>query len=75
MKDIVERLMDDWLAWGAPHNAEEAVNETAMAMRCREAASEITRLRAELLAARDDIRYLADECACARRTYPRRKGR
>lgn len=32
--------------------------------------NEIERLRQELAAEREAVRWLADECACSRRTYP-----
>jgi len=44
-EDLVSRLLDHWTAWGSPRERDKCVNETHMAMDCKEAADEIERLR------------------------------
>ena len=43
--DLVSRLVDNWKAWGSPTDRDKCINETRMAMDCKEAADEIERLR------------------------------
>ena len=46
--DLVDRLLRQWVAWGSPIDRDTAMSEGSMAMDCREAAEEITRLRATI---------------------------
>lgn len=46
--DLVWRLLNKWRAWGAPTIRDECINETCMAMDCKEAADEISRLQADV---------------------------
>lgn len=43
-KTLLERLRENWEAWGSPADRDKCVNETCMAMDCKEAADEIDRL-------------------------------
>ena len=45
-EDLVIRLRRQWEAWGSPTDRDKCLNETRMAMDCKEAADEIERLRA-----------------------------
>ncbi len=42
MSDLTERLLRNWTAWGSPTDRDACVNETCMAMDCKEAADQLS---------------------------------
>lgn len=48
MIDLVKRLELNWKAWGSPTDRDTCVNETCMAMNCKEAADRIRALETDL---------------------------
>ena len=46
-KELVSRLLQHWRDWESPTDRDSAVNETRMAIDCKAAADEISRLTAE----------------------------
>lgn len=48
MSELIARLYDNWRAWGSPINRETCINETCMAMDCKEAGEELERYKQAL---------------------------
>jgi hypothetical protein len=55
-KQLLDRLAENWMAWGAPTDRETCINETCMAMDCNEA-------RLALIAQEEQIERLRDSAA------------
>ncbi len=59
--DLIARLLQNWTAWGSPSDREACVNETCMAMDCKEAGDAISQLCKELAATRKALAAYAQD--------------